>query len=1465
MCVLLYFLLIQSASLASATVQLTDYLRQFTRNDNDNFTDDVIQLPNAKVACLTFEVMSSQLLLNGQNDTSIILEPPRSDEQISPIHQQINRHPIQSRLFAVRNATFSISQVRMELDETATNSDVLFASVCSSVVCASHIEFIRSGWGPLMTLERLEEFSNVDSSITLIKCAIQSKSGRMEAILCNCRGSEGPERIFMSILNSNVENQQIVGQDGIGVGEGPDGSRFLRHSGVTTSLIAILFHNVSSLPGSVASASSSFRQQMIGSSVWGSNNHLSGSTLRDMNSGGSVLCSNTTFIWCSTTSEERTSSSQLRPSSLSSNENIITDRTYDGNTGDDSDIRLNITTDTTFINCIFQNLNYTTEELDDGGSALILSANTTYLTVDNCTFSNCSVAQKQSKRSVTGGCILLKGSTRHSISSTFSVSSCSFADWYPRNSKSTEQRGGGIGTFYTCAPLSILGSNFTLSGVNSIQPNGGFISIQFLEDTSSPVTISNCRLQGDGTASDSCLYLRACYFGSDGLTISDTEIVNTNSFSSISAISGIQPVVVTRSNLVCGILQFDFSVDTTHDPLLIVDCTLDGFKIDSIKSNPNFFFVGTTFLTSNPTYSVELLSFRGPCFLIVQSCLFESCETSRDGLISCSKSISLTLDTCTMKECKTIGSSSSLFDLSDTAFKAYSCTFVTITGKSSSLFYISSNGSILVEDCRFNLEPSNRADFRFNKASPSLLNTSSVVGCTSNRTIRVTTDGNTFTESPLFKVIPTLNPKTEIELKADSDEDGKPIETMNKLSPAIQQLGTDSPTVLSLSDGWYSETSPLHIQTAVEIVGNGTENVHHTLNESPRPHTTKLKAMLNVKAGANLTLRSMTLLPTSPSPLVTMSVEGNLTVRTVVVSAEQDRTKELFSLSAGSTRLSHSRFSSIAGSSALIVVSGNGSLTLSDTLFLFISRTLTIDVNGSVQSGSCVEGQTSGSISIRFCKFGVCSSNGRAGVIDIVSNGSTSRVEMEGCQFDQNLAGAEMDETGKGDDVVLKDFSDEQLTLNFTTIESFPSIMSFLINECHPHVPPPHTLHFTQKGFDIPLAWSSPYKLCEDRLSNLTLQFLLGSRLHNNVHTAIIMNFAYNETMTPFSLSNASISLLLSGSLTITQPNKQIFGHLLNASLSMTYPNLSFSELTNTVFFLDHDSSLSLTYISLVFTKKPLTHSFVTSTGRSIVFYDVKIPTGLILDSVSFVRHVRSTNDGTFTWTGTPVSSVNLTTQPFLHLEGMSTLNIEQDSYSKITNISSSCDGSFLFAKKSNVTLSKLKVSLCKALRGGFAFCHLCNLTIMESEFSSCSAQHGGVIFVELDAVNQLSSFRQSLPLSLFTDCKATTTDENGMAAGKGGAICVKGTTTAELPINLAYCLFEKNTAAFGNDVFVEKSVLGDKGSDRLKRCGGESRSGWPHLEVEGITKEENESEWTRISTFIDFPTIRVRNLGTDD
>ncbi|KAK2948631.1 hypothetical protein BLNAU_16450 [Blattamonas nauphoetae] len=1282
--------------------------------------------------------------------------------------------------------------LRMELDHETANSDVLFASICSSYLRASHIEFTRSGWGPLMTLERMEEFSNVDPSITLANCVIHSKSGRMGAVLSDTRGLEGHESIFLTILNSKVENQQIVGHDGIGVGEGADGTGFLGFSGITTAFVGISFWNVSSLPGSVASASPSFRQQMIGSSVWGSNNHLSGSTVRDMNSGGSVLCSNTTFSWCSTTSEERPSSSQRHPSSLSSNAKYE-HTTFDGNDGNVNVTRLNITTDTTVTNCTFQNMAYSTSKSRDGGSALYFVSVTNTLTILKSSFVNCTVVRLQMYASLSGGCIFAWGSSNASTNSIVSVHNCSFVDWYPTNIDNEMHTGGGIGFYNTSPSVTISDSSFTLTGSKSQDRNGGFLSSDHSSSQASLFLVSNCRLTGDKSSIGYPIYRSQSTNSMAQMIIIDTAIIDTNSNVHLDTVTGSRPFQMTRTTLHSGQFSITKSVSTKIDPISVVDCEFVDFSVTSSDSSSDFYFFGTRFTSRLSSLKATLLYFERTRHVILQNCTVENHRLGASRTIVHTNAVSLILDTCTFQNCTSSQQRSTPFNLLDTAFSAHSCFFTALSCRPANLFQIERNGSFLLEDCRFDLATSNMADIIFDKAAPtSLLNASSVTNCSSNREINVTTDGKTGTVCPLFNIIQTPTAKSEIKLEAETDENGNPIETIDTLWPEIQSIETDSSTLLSLSDGPFTESEILPILRDVEIVGNGTESVHVTLDESPRPHTTQLTAELEVGAGANLTLRSMTLVPSSPSsPLVAMKEDGFLSVKNVVGCDSMWRTKELFSMSAGTIRFFHSRFSSIAGSTALIVVSGNGSITLSDTLFLTISRTHTSSANGSVQSGSCVEGRTSGLISITFCKFGGCSSNGRAGVIDIVLNDATSRVEMEGCQFDQNTAGSELEEAEKGDDVVLKGFSNEQLSLNFTTIESLTTIISFLIDDSHPIVSIPHTLKFSQKGFDMPLAWSFPNVLCKSLLSDIILQFLLGSRLHNNVHTAIITDCEYVEEMKPFTFRNGSVEVNLDSKksrINVTQPNNTVFCTLINASFMLSYLTLSITEMTSTVFSVDSSSSIHLSYLTISFSNNTLTHQLINSTGRVTNVLEVRLPSGLTLLNVPFVRHIRKSNDGVFQWLGSDVSDVTLTSHAFLTIDGMSSADVL--SGSSFINLHSSCDGSFLNAKN-------------------------CSVSMKSTSFVSCSAQHGGVC--------SFDSCDVTLSDVYFTNCSSTATNEDGTPIGRGGVLQLKG-TTAKTPLSMERVRFESNEAEFGNDVFVDGSLLEDDGPDRLKDCGGEQR-----------------------------------------
>ncbi|KAK2944908.1 hypothetical protein BLNAU_20151 [Blattamonas nauphoetae] len=247
--------------------------------------------------------------------------------------------------------------------------------------------------------------------------------------------------------------------------------------------------NMSSLPGEVKQASSLFSQRMIGCGIWGSNNHLSGSLLRDLNGGGSFLCSNSTFDWCHTTSSERPSLSS-NPSPIIDSHSFPTthsissqptrgnaDTEYSDQTFDRVE-RLSFTqVSVAFTNCKFTNMYSFTGygQTAPGGSAIFIWSyyvpSPTALSLVSCSFSKCSVTHRDN---LYGGCVYL-----YNLSATTNtIDGCSFDDWYSGNDSNSGQYGGGIGTFRTTAPLVITNSNFTLSGATTNKYNGGFADHQ---------------------------------------------------------------------------------------------------------------------------------------------------------------------------------------------------------------------------------------------------------------------------------------------------------------------------------------------------------------------------------------------------------------------------------------------------------------------------------------------------------------------------------------------------------------------------------------------------------------------------------------------------------------------------------------------------------------------------------------------------------------------------------------------------------------------------------------------------------------------------------------------------------------------------------------------------------------------------------------------------------------------------
>ncbi|KAK2943003.1 hypothetical protein BLNAU_22084 [Blattamonas nauphoetae] len=1152
---------------------------------------------------------------------------------------------------------------------------------------------------------------------------------------------------------------------------------------------------------------------------------------------------------------------------------------------------------------------------------------------------------------VYAGCLYLYRLT----TSTVTINACSFDDWYPGNDTYTKQFGGAIGTHSTSAPLQITHSNFTLNGHPTNKNNGGFLS--FYSSTSSNYqipphvsTISNCRFIGDTKTTGLFLRLAEDHgIRTGSFSVTDTQILNINSRLSITikileSSSGFTRTEISNSSI-------DFNVQCNIHPVLFVDSKLDRCPISVRYEEALFLFSGTSFTGKSTNTTISFVHLSETSHVVFHKCDFTDCSpASASTCIIYSKTLpSLVLDTCSFTNCS---GGKSVFEITKSYSSFYFCSFTNVTGSTANIMYLSSNYANFFEGCRFDLEETNMVDVHDPTSQFAYLNDTVVFGCTSNRQMYL---GYSWWNKQEFSAVQIVNSEaeknemrvgtwptepeepsseesTETESNETEEEPEQPIPLFSSLSDALGNISTSSPldTVITFSNGIFTEDSPLSVSQIVEIVGDGSN--------SSDVHSTQLKTDGFVsKSNGKLTLRSLRLVPSSPSSVLGSTEDnGGLIMLNVIVEDISDQSVPLFRFAAGSSEIRHSTFKNINSTESLIFVSQTSSLVITNILFMTITRTsLEPTPYESTQCASCIEGKTSGRVKVIYCRFGACTTNGRAGAIDLVKNHENSAFEMSSSYFDQNKAGEEVPDNKRGDDVVLKSFEDSNTILDLSTIQSFPSTSSILIDSQHAIVPPPALIYMNSAGVLHPLTWSYTYgRIHISLLETYSLQYLLEHRFRNNSNTKLTI-LTSTETLAPFIFQNSTVQVDLSSytsSIISVEQQDKVFITIQNASLSFSSATFAFGHLTKTAFTCDKNSSISLSLTAFTFTNPTLTHSFIDSVGPLVRFeyQDSKQP--ITLDNIPFIRLIRTEQDASLSFNYvTPLLADSLTA-PFIECVGAETFQMEgltlssshlnsasfvsaKDSaltlrWIKIQLLKSTVDGAFLhldscsltsdydtgnlssgvrgglvYCQNSTVEFEDLKSNSCSAKQGGFLFSKECNTTIFDAVFTNCEAEEGGIAcivssylrltsnsFVSnsakrggvfwIDFGDQSTSSVYSLSNSNYTSNTARDEDENGVDSGKGGAIYVKGTTTAKTPFSTSGH-YEGNTAAVGNDVFVEEAVLGEIGPDLLSNGYAESYSRFPHLVIENYDGDEDEI--TRISNLVPYPSIRVSKSGKDD
>ncbi|KAK2942998.1 hypothetical protein BLNAU_22079 [Blattamonas nauphoetae] len=209
-------------------------------------------------------------------------------------------------IFSLSNSTLSLESLHFSLIDNSEESrqqknrarPARLAIVSSSMLSISQsIVEVSLGTSPILISPSSFDESSTPSSVVVNKCSISSESGQFRGLVetkafPDCQGSRS-----ISIVDCSFNSQEVLGKDGIGLSLTRTSRKNAEDVGmISSSLIGCSFVNMSSSGSSSQPQLSHLSQKMLGCVVSLTSGHLSGSTIRDVNNGGSILCSNSSFF-----------------------------------------------------------------------------------------------------------------------------------------------------------------------------------------------------------------------------------------------------------------------------------------------------------------------------------------------------------------------------------------------------------------------------------------------------------------------------------------------------------------------------------------------------------------------------------------------------------------------------------------------------------------------------------------------------------------------------------------------------------------------------------------------------------------------------------------------------------------------------------------------------------------------------------------------------------------------------------------------------------------------------------------------------------------------------------------------------------------------------------------------------------------------------------------------------------------
>ncbi|KAK2958404.1 hypothetical protein BLNAU_6674 [Blattamonas nauphoetae] len=244
---------------------------------------------------------------------------PKSDDTSNS--DDGGRYDFGTCIFSLTNSTLSLKWIDFSLIDNSVegrrqrNEDRAprLAIVSSSMLTISESRIDQSPWtSPIVISPSKFEESTTESSVVVKKCSIRNDIGEMRGIVETSAFASFGGSISVSIVGCSFNSQIVLGKDGIGLSMTQTHRKRNEEVGsISSSLIGCVFVNMSSIGSCEQPCLPHLSQKMLGCVVSLTSSHLSGSTIRDVNHGGSLHCLNSSFS--SLLSSPNTNSDPPRP------------------------------------------------------------------------------------------------------------------------------------------------------------------------------------------------------------------------------------------------------------------------------------------------------------------------------------------------------------------------------------------------------------------------------------------------------------------------------------------------------------------------------------------------------------------------------------------------------------------------------------------------------------------------------------------------------------------------------------------------------------------------------------------------------------------------------------------------------------------------------------------------------------------------------------------------------------------------------------------------------------------------------------------------------------------------------------------------------------------------------------------------------------------------------------------------